>query len=120
MTNFKQETLNAIKGSGHSEEDVMFVGSRDGKYRITLEKFKEISDFEYDSGFGSAAIATDLVVYFKDKTYTVRGEYDGSEWWEYNPPMTYSENDEYKSFKKLGGDEVMWDTLEEINEESND
>lgn len=31
MVNFKEETLEAIKESGHTEEDVMFVGSCDGK-----------------------------------------------------------------------------------------
>ena len=113
--NFKRETLKAIKESGHKLEDVMFVGSKDGKYRMNIEKFKQVSNFEYDSGFGAAAIATDLIIYFKDKSYIVRGEYDGSEWWEYNTPLNYGEDDTYEDFDILGGDKYMWETVCEMN-----
>lgn len=42
MINFKEETLEAIEESNHKIEDVMFVGSYDGKYRINIKKiFRE-------------------------------------------------------------------------------
>ena len=66
-------------------------------------------------GYGASAIATDLIIYFKDHTYIIRGEYDGSEWWEYNVPYLFSENDTYKDFNILGGDEFMWRTVKEMN-----
>ena len=117
MTNFKEETLEAIKGSGHKESDVMFIGSADGKLRIDIETFKEISDFTYDGGFGGQEIAQDLIIYFNDKSYMVRGEYDGSEWWEYNEPKDFSPTDESKQFGRFHG-ESYWESLEAVNNHS--
>ena len=111
--NFKKETLTAIEKSGHKIDDVMFIGSYDGKYRININKFLEISDFEYDSGYGGAEIATDLIIYFRDKSYITRGEYDGSEWWEYNKPLDYKETDTYKDFNILTG--YSWVSVDELN-----
>lgn len=116
MTNFKEETLKAITESGHTLEDVMFIGSSDGKYRMDITKFIEKSNFTYDSGFGAQAIATDLIIYFKDNTYIHRNEYDGSEWWEYNVPKVYRETDKYLDFNILGNDRYMWRTVEEMND----
>lgn len=67
------------------------------------------------NGYGSAAIATDLIIYFKDHTYIVRGEYDGSEWWEYNVPKLYNEDDKYYDFDILGGNRFMWDSVSQMN-----
>ena len=118
MVNFKEETLQAIKGSGHTEEDVMFVGSRDGKYRMNIGKFLKKSDFIYDDGYGSPQIAQDLIVYFKDKSYITRGEYDGSEWWEYNKLLDYSETDYYETFDKLRvhHEQIGWEDVKSIKE----
>jgi len=96
--NFKEETIEKIKESGYKLEDVMFVGSNDGKLRINIEKFLEISDFEYDSGYGSAEISGCLIVYFNDKSYLARDEYDGSEWWEYVPASNFSKDDNSDEF----------------------
>ena len=117
--NFKDETLQAIEESGHKEQDVLFVGSRDGRYRISLEKFKELADFEYYEGFGMQEIASDLIVYFKDKTYLYRTEYDGYEEWAYNEPFNYSEDDEYESFSELKA-KIGWQTVAQINEGKQD
>lgn len=38
-------------------------------------------DFLYDSGYGSPEI--DGFIWYKNGTWSERGEYDGSEWWEY-------------------------------------
>lgn len=113
--NFLKETKNVIKESGHNLKDVMFIGSSNGEYRMNWDKFRDVADFEYDSGFGSQEIAVDLIIYFNDHTYIVRGEYDGSEWWEYNPPKLFNKNDIYKNFDILGGTNFMWKTVEEMN-----
>ena len=113
--NFRDETLSAIEKSGYKEQDVLFVGSRDGRYRISIEKFKKLADFEYDSGFGRQEIASDLIVYFKDKTYLYRIEYDGFEQWTYSSPSDFSEDDECKSFSKFKT-EIGRETVAEINE----
>lgn len=39
-------------------------------------------DFTYDSGFGGQELYG--TVWFTDGCWLSRGEYDGSEWWEYN------------------------------------
>lgn len=114
--NFREETIEAIKESGHALEDVMFIGSYDGKYRMSMDKFLEKSNFVYDDGYGASAIATDLIIYFKDHNYISRGEYDGAEWWEYNKPKVFSENDSFIDFDTLGNDRYMWKTVEEMND----
>ena len=39
-------------------------------------------DFTYDDGFGGQQL--DGQIWFKDGTWADRGEYDGSEWWQYH------------------------------------
>lgn len=99
--NFLDETKDAIKETNHRIEDIMFIGSKDGKYRINWEKFKTISDFNYDNGCGSAEIPDNLIIYFKDGTYLFRNEYDGSEWWECIVEKPIKENDFYSSFNYI-------------------
>ena len=119
LTNFLEETEEAILDSGHKIEDVMFIGSSDGEYRLNYEEFKNIADFEYDDGYGGQEIAMDLIIYFKDKTYMKRGEYDGSEWWEYNTPKDFNENDKYQKYSILRAD-IGWETLEQLNGDEED
>ncbi len=118
MINFKKETLKAIKDSDHKIEDVMFVGSYNGKYRMNIDKFLEKSDFKYDNGYGASEIAVDLIVYFYDKSHLSRWEYDGSEGWKYNKALDYKKTDDYTDFNILGGDKFMWQTVKEINKEN--
>lgn len=46
------------------------------------DKFLLELDFEYDDGFGSQKLFG--TIWFEDGTWADRGEYDGSEWWEYH------------------------------------
>jgi len=56
-------------------------------------------DFTYNNGYGGQQL--DGKIWFKDGTWADRGEYDGSEWWEYHkcpkvpiflyPPVTEEE-----------------------------
>lgn len=39
-------------------------------------------DFEYHNGYGGQNFFG--VIWYEDGTWSSRGEYDGSEWWEYN------------------------------------
>ena len=43
--------------------------------------FIESLNFEYDDGFGCQEITG--VILYTNGTWSERGEYDGSEWWEY-------------------------------------
>lgn len=97
--NFLEETKRAIEVSAHTIEQVMFIGSADGKFRMDWATFCETANFEYDNGFGSQVIPKDLIIYFVDKSYCVRDEYDGSERWEYNQPLNFALEDEYEKIK---------------------
>lgn len=44
-------------------------------------KFAEDLQFEYDDGYGTQNLFG--TVWFNDGSWLERGEYDGSEWWEY-------------------------------------
>ena len=46
-------------------------------------------DVVYDYGYGSQHLFG--YVLFSDNTWLSRGEYDGTEWWEYNHPPTVEE-----------------------------
>lgn len=80
MKNFKQETLDALAENGKVTGDIKFVNTREGS--ITWEQFVELSDFQYDDGYGGAEIAQSMKV-VGDNWWLERGEYDGSEWWEF-------------------------------------
>ncbi|MGB5758858.1 MAG: hypothetical protein WBM50_18240, partial [Acidimicrobiales bacterium] len=64
------------------------IGSEQSGHRCDWGQFAQLADVEYDSGYGSAQVATDLVIVFFDGTKLRRGEYDGSEWWEFIAPFT--------------------------------
>jgi hypothetical protein len=61
---------------GNCKELHLPVGHSKAEYTAFLEGL----DFNYDSGFGSQELFG--TVWFKDGDWAIRGEYDGSEWWE--------------------------------------
>lgn len=101
MINLKDETIEAIKDSGHELSDVMFVGTNDGKERVSIDRFLRMSDFVYDNSYGSGEIRYNLIVYFKDNSILTRLEYDGSEEWEFIPLKHFKDSDNYKELKAL-------------------
>ncbi len=58
-----------------------------------LHKFLNFLDFDYDCGFGGQNLFG--TIWYTDSTWSSRGEYDGSEWWNYNecPEIPESLND---------------------------
>lgn len=94
MTNLLKETLESLELNGKTEEDVRFVS---GKLRygepsawFSWNEFAENSDFDYDDGFGGAEINQSLKI-VGDGWWLERGEYDGSEWWEFKTLPTKPE-----------------------------
>lgn len=91
MKNAREEMLKLLEGKeikcakvttneDWEEEDecktaVLKVGYDEEDY----EKFLNDLNFEYYSGYGRQELYG--TVWFKDNTWAVRGEYDGSEWW---------------------------------------
>ncbi len=55
----------------------------EGRLNDVLEKL----DFEYDNGYGAQYLTG--TIWYTDGTWSERGEYDGSEWWEHKerPPL---------------------------------
>ena len=47
----------------------------------TLENVLPELDFNYDNGYGGQELYG--YIWYTDGTWSERGEYDGSEWWEY-------------------------------------
>jgi len=114
--NLLEETLEAIRKSGHTVDDVSWVGSADGKYAISWEEFEEIArEVDYDSGFGAQEVACDLVVVFSDDTWLEREEYDGSEWWRYC--RSPRRRPDARPFTEVACG--MWYTLERLNRDGN-
>ena len=111
--NFLQETKKAIKNSGHTPTDIVFIGSTTSGHSCTWDEFTTLADFRYDDGYGAQEIATDVKVVFSDGASMWRYEYDGSEKWEYGepfvPPLTTYPITTFRS-----GD--VWATLQEMNQ----
>ena len=66
MANLLAETLVAIKSSGHTQKDIIFIGSEETGHQCTFKEFKVLADEEYDPSFGSAEVCTDLIIVFSD------------------------------------------------------
>lgn len=58
------------------------VGYTEEQYNEFLEQL----DFHYDSGYGSQYL--EGIIWYENDAYSERGEYDGSEWWEYRQSPT--------------------------------
>lgn len=90
MQNLLKETIACLNENGRQTSDVLWVGRNYYKlkekervvYKSTWDDFCSKADFEYDDGYGSAEIPMDLIIVGED-FWLERGEYDGSEWWEY-------------------------------------
>jgi hypothetical protein len=84
------------------EELITHISSREVEYvyverKITYDKYESIEgklddvlvklDFEYDNGYGGQELTG--AIWYTDGTWSERGEYDGSEWWEHKerPPL---------------------------------
>lgn len=117
MPNLLRETIEILESAGKSAEDVLWVDSKDGSHAITWDEFAAIADIEYNNGFGGQEIVNDLVVALRS-SWLERGEYDGSEWWDYcSKPERSRSAKTFSIVKPYYG----WRSLAESqNEEDND
>ena len=74
----------------------LLLGFTEDEYLQFLAKL----NFGYDSGYGSQNL--DGIIWFRDGSWATRGEYDGSEWWDYHkrpdvPTYLYPEEPTYDS-----------------------
>lgn len=112
MKNLLKETKAVLKEHGKSFDDVVWIGCEE--YQIPMASFMSLADQEYDNGFGSPKVATNLVV-VGNSFWLERAEYDGAEWWEYKEPMPMPI--ETRGVKSLFAsvEQVGWVTLQEAN-----
>jgi hypothetical protein len=99
MTNAKDELLSQLVGKASikcariSRGDdryydpewdlpVTLVALKVGYSEQEYLQFLEQLNFKYNSGFGGQELFG--TVWLSDGTWLSRGEYDGSEWWDYN------------------------------------
>jgi hypothetical protein len=89
VENLLAETLETLTRNGKSPADVRWVGSTTDQYSKipthaagSWDEFAALADFKYDDGYGGNEIVSTLVI-VGDDWWLERGEYDGSEWWEY-------------------------------------
>lgn len=110
MKNLLQETVEVLFENNKIPNDVKWVGTREIKF--TWDKFAELSNEEYDNGYGGQLVASNLII-VGDNWWLERHEYDGSEWWEFKEMPITPERD-IVPIRVIGG---MWDGLQEINRE---
>lgn len=91
MTNaleeFKEHTLNkdivcAIITQNQYSTKVAELNLQKGYFKKELDMFLKCLNFDYDSGYGFQYLFG--TIWYSDGTWSTRGEYDGSEWWEHN------------------------------------
>lgn len=116
-TNLLLETLDDIQQSGHTPDDIQFIGSSITAHACTWEEFQVLANIEYDSGFGAQEIASDLIIVFKDGARMCRQEYDGSESWHYSKPFVEPTERLPILSLKTPPARVGWVDLAEIHEE---
>lgn len=106
--NLLKETIDILEENGKSLDDVLWFGCVDFEIE---QDIKQTFDVEYHQGYGSAEIATDLIV-VGDGFFLERREYDGSEWWEFKK-MISRPSVKRTNVTVCNGD--MWASLEEMN-----
>ena len=103
MINLLEETKCDILQSGHTIANIKFIGSADGEYSCTWAEFEVLANIEYNAGYGGAEIASDLIIRFTDGRDMWRGEYDGSEWWNFTTPESQMWRAVSKPIRSLKG-----------------
>lgn len=110
--NLLEETLNKLKLHNKTINDVLWCGC--DSFYFDWKTFEENANFDYDDGSGSAKIAQNLVIVGKD-FWLERKEDEWAEWWEFKEfPKKPNQNFSRRKIK-LGDNEVMWESLEDLN-----
>lgn len=106
--NLLQETIDVLREHDKTIYDIKWFGCYD--FTIPESQFQELFDVEYDAGFGSQEITTDLIV-CGDDWWLEREEYDGCESWAFKTMPTRPK--EERRVKTISGG--LWNTISELN-----
>ena len=109
--NLLTETIDNLRDRNLTSDNVLWVGSRDGKYAVPWGDFAILANKEYDSGFGGTNVVDDLVV-VGEGWWLERHEYDGSEWWEFKQQPLHREGKEFNSVFKKGYESSIAEMME--------
>ena len=71
-----------IRGDEYEEESRSEYVLPVGHTVSQKEQFLRVIDWNYNSGYGGQEVFG--TIWYNDGTWSSRGEYDGSEWWNYN------------------------------------
>ena len=89
MINAKDEAIDHINGR---DVELVRIGFGYNLYKLkiiegSLEDVLKKLDFEYDNSYGSQLLYG--FIWYNDGSWSDRGEYDGSEWWQHQkrPPI---------------------------------
>ncbi len=87
MANAKEELFEALHNAeqGINTIDYGYIHLEDNRMEFDghiRSHQLALLNKEYDDGYGGQRL--DGIIVFKDGTWLSRGEYDGSEWWDYN------------------------------------
>ncbi len=82
MNTLLEETRKELEQHDKTFNDVIFIGDNGRHTKMSVDKFIEYANIEYNNGYGIEEINTDLILVGKD-FWLERHSYDGSEWWEY-------------------------------------
>lgn len=63
------------------DDDREFINLKCGHAENDYNTFLESLNFNYDNGYGGQELFG--FIWYKDGTWSDRGEYDGSEWWQH-------------------------------------
>lgn len=117
--NLLEETKEILNENGKKLDDIIWIGSN--KHFVNKETFIKLADVDYDDGYGSPEVATNLLI-VGDNWWLERHEYDGSEWWEFKEILIKPEKElnlkalTIEQAEKLNFDvSCGWETLESIN-----
>lgn len=83
VRNLGVETRFSMEVHNYTMDDIDFIVSGTGKEIDKVDFFRCADLINYNPGYGLECIKP-VEIYFKDGCWFSRGEYDGSEWWEYH------------------------------------
>lgn len=97
-TNLRKETVEILAAQNKTAADIAWV--QFGEFFCSWDEFVAAANFEYDNGYGGTEIDVSLRVVGTD-WWLERGEYDGSEWWEFKTLPTKPEKQRTPEEKDL-------------------
>ena len=117
MQNLLRETEATLQRYGFTWDNVKAIVAPKSKLRISVDKFKELANVDYNESYGAPKVATDLCIVMNNGSWLSREEYDGSEWWCLHklPSIPVVVNDGSVTSLVVSPEQVGWCTLAEIN-----